>query len=136
MERGQWGVWGKTRGSSSASGSRGEKEGIERLEEEDDPDRGSYLSAVWKKKEKRKEREGVRGASWASLSRASPVGCLFFFVMNFSILFSVLLFIFSFWLQIDSNNLVKFSKIQSIKVGQSETSFQNKIRFSIKPYEF
>jgi hypothetical protein len=98
MERGQWGVWGKTHGSSSASGSHGEKEGIERLEEEDDPNRGSYLSAVWKKKEKRKEREGVRGASWAgcwsSLSRAGPVGCLFFCYELFYFIFCFAFYLF------------------------------------------
>jgi hypothetical protein len=62
----------------------------------------------------------------------SPFFCSDIFLFYF--LFCFLSF--AFWLPTDSNNFVNFSKIQSIKVGQSETSFQNKIRFSVKPYEF
>jgi hypothetical protein len=58
----------------------------------------------------------------------------FFFLLFFSV--SVFFLSFAIWLQSDSNNFVNFSKIQSIKVGQSKTGFHNKIRFSIKPYNF
>jgi hypothetical protein len=83
-----------------------------------------------------RERKGMRGwagsvAGLVAPGRPSWAGFSFFLFF-----FSVSIFFLSFaiWLQTDSNNFVNFSKIQSIKVGQSETGFQNKIRFSIKPY--
>jgi hypothetical protein len=70
---------------------------------------------------------------WVGGSGSAQLGWFLFFLF-----FSVSVFFLSFanWLQTDSNNYVNFSKIQSINVGQSKTGFQNKIRFSIKPYKF
>jgi hypothetical protein len=55
----------------------------------------------------------------------------FFYSGSFSFCFLFCFISFVFSLQTYSNKFVNFCKIQSIKVGQSKTSFQNKIRFSI-----
>jgi hypothetical protein len=76
-------------GGSGAQGGGSEKE--------DDPDRGSHLSAVWKKNEKKiGEGGGARAAAGlvALLGPGrGPVGLLLFFFCSGSFSFSVLRFV-------------------------------------------
>jgi hypothetical protein len=78
------------------------------------------------------------GCCWAAASgRAKWLRFFFFFLFwFFFFLFSVLLHMFCILAPNLFKQFVNFCKIQSVKARQSGTSFQNKIRFSIKPYEF
>jgi hypothetical protein len=88
-----------------------------------------------------KEGGGAAGLAglvyWAALAPDWPsrVVSLFFYSDSF-LIFCFTFYLLHFGSKLIQTTLQKKIKIQSIKVGQSETSFQNKIRFSVKPYKF
>jgi hypothetical protein len=144
-ERMSWGIGDVDCGCRSGSGARGKERGSWAVsgagEEETVGEEGADRWALSVREREREREKGDAGLGWfgcwAGGSGSAQLGWFLFFLFFF-LFFSVSVFFLSFanWLQTYSNNFVNFSKIQSIKVGQSETGFQNKIRFSIKPYKF